>query len=115
MLQSRERKNVKVLRKHVASVNLICNIPADSSDVMEQVIKFTAKCYGQPMAKCTSEARINMQIVQIGKTEVTCVPKLASLPQTTEAFMENVKRAHLQTFLWKNALLLDLTPQTMGG
>ena len=100
-------KMLKVLRKHVASVDLIGNIQADWSDVLEQATKFTAECYGQPMAKSMSEARISMWTAQIGKPGVTRVPKLASLPPTTEAFTENVKRAHLQTFLWKNALQLD--------
>ena len=35
------------------------------------------------------------------------VPKLASLPPTTEAFGENVARAHLQGAVWKNALEPD--------
>ena len=33
---------------------------------------------------------------------------LSSLPPTTEAFTENVKRAHLQTWIWRKAL--DLNP-----
>jgi len=40
----RKGKMLKVLRKHVASVDLIGNIQADWSDVMEQATKFTAKC-----------------------------------------------------------------------
>ncbi len=48
-----------------------------------------------------------MWIAQIWKPGLTRVPKLASLPPTTEAFTENIKRAHLQTFLWNSALKLD--------
>ena len=53
-------KMLQVLRKHVAYVDLIGNIQADWSDVLEQATKFTAECYGQPMAKSMSEARISM-------------------------------------------------------
>ena len=74
------------------------------SDVMKQATKFTATCYGQPKATSMSEARVSVWTAQIRKPGMTHV---ASLPPTTEAFSENVKRAHLQTFIWKNALQLD--------
>ena len=35
---------------------------------------------------------------------VTKAPELKSLPRTKEAFKENVKRAHIQTAIWKSAL-----------
>jgi len=47
---------------------------------MRQATEFTAEC-----VDCSSRE--------------TRVPKLASLPPTTEAFAENVRRAHLQSFL----------------
>ena len=103
-------KMLKVLRKRV-SVDMIGNIQADWSKVMEQATKFTAECYGQPKATSMSEARVSVWTAQIGKPGLTRVPKLASLPPTTIAFAENVKRAHLQTFIWKNALQLD--PQSL--
>ena len=34
-------------------------------------------------------------------------PPIQSLPPSSEAFTENVKRAHLQTCIWKAAVLLD--------
>ncbi len=103
-------KMLKVLKKGV-SVDMIGDIQADWSDVMEQATKFTAACYGQPKATSMSEARVSVWTSQIGKTGMTRVPKLASLPPTTEAFSENIKRAHLQTFIWKNAL--ELHPQQL--
>ena len=78
---------------------------ADQSDVMKQVTKLIAACYEQQYANSLSEARVCALTAPIGKPGMTRVPKLASLPPTTEAFVENVKRAHLQTFIWKNALL----------
>ena len=100
-------KMLKVLRKNVVSVDMIGNIQADWSDVMAQATKFTPECYGQPMATSMSKARVSVWTAQIGKPGVTRVPKLASLPPTTEAFTKNVRRAQLQTFLWKNALQFD--------
>ena len=40
-------KMLKVLKKGV-TVNMIGNIKADWSDVMEQATRFTGACYGQP-------------------------------------------------------------------
>ena len=74
---------------------------------MEQATKFTAECYGQQNATSMSEARVRVWTAQIGKPGMTRVPKLASLLPTTIAFTENVKSAHLQSFIWKNALQLD--------
>lgn len=73
---------------------------------MEQATKLTAACYGVPKATSMLEARVSMQTALTGKPGMTCAPKLAVLPPTTEAFFEN-KRAHLQTFIWKNELQLD--------
>ena len=98
---------LKVLQKGI-SVDMIGNIHADWSDVMGQATNFTAACYGQPKATSMLEARVNVWTAQIGKPGMTRVPKLASLPPTTEAFSENVKR---QTFIWKNAL--QLHPQKL--
>ena len=33
-----------------------------------------------------------------------CAPKKAAMQQTTEALVENVKRAHLQACVWKHVL-----------
>ena len=90
------------------AVDKIGNIQADWSDVTAQATKFTAECCGQPMATSMSEAKVSVWTAQIGKPGVTRVLKLALLPPTTEVFTENVRRAHLQTFLWKNALQFDL-------
>ena len=101
---------LKVLKKRV-SVDMIGNIQADWSNAMEQATKFIVECYGQPKATSMSEARVSVWTAQIGKRGMTHVPKLASLPPTTIAFSENVRRAHLHTFIWKNALQLD--PQSL--
>ena len=42
-----------------------------------------------------------------GKKDIRQTPKLQSLPPTSESFSENVKRAHLQMWLWKTAMDSD--------
>jgi len=95
---------LKVLRKKAVSLDMIGNIQADWSDVMAQATQFTAECYGQPRAISMSKTRVGVWAAQIGKPGVTHASKLASLLPTTEAFTENIRRAHLQVFLWKSAL-----------
>ena len=92
-------KMLKVLRKKAVSLDMIGNIQADWSDVMAQATQFTAESYGQPRATSMSEARVSVWTAQTKKPGVAHVPKLALLLPTTEAFTENIRRAHLQTFL----------------
>lgn len=54
-----------------------------------------------------SEARQMSWAVKIGKGRAA-MPQLNHLPPTTEAFIENVKHAHMQACVWKQAL--HLTP-----
>jgi hypothetical protein len=41
--------------------------------------------------------------VKIAKQKLSKAPELKSLPPTTEAFEQNVQRAHIQTTIWKSA------------
>lgn len=49
-----------------------------------------------------SNARMNAWAAKTGKGPVS-TPRLCSLPPTTEAFVENVKRAHHQASMWRSA------------
>jgi len=106
MLWHWERENAEGVLNTGLPLDMIGNIEADWSDVMKRATKFTATCYGQSKATSMSEARPGVGTARIGKPVMTRAPKLSSLPLTTQAFFENVKRAHLQTFLWKNTLQL---------
>ena len=46
-------------------------------------------------------------VSRTGRKEASILPKLTSLPPTTEAFRENVNRAHFQACIWKAALQQD--------
>ena len=72
------------------------------SDVLSQGIFFICSCYGQTVVNCSnlSQARIKMW----RRKTASGSPKLSALPPTSEAGNENIKRAHLQTAVWKGAL-----------
>ena len=109
-------KMLKVLKTGL-NLDMIGNAEANWPEVLKQATKFIASCYGQSKTNSMSEARVSVWTSKTGKSGATVTPKLCSLPPTTEAFIENVKRAHLQTCIWKNALQLDppdLEPTSYG-
>ena len=76
---------------------------ADKAIVLEQATSFILVCYGKGFNGCASmsEARIELWGK---KTGIGAALKLCNLPPTTEAFTENVKRAHLQAAHWKASI-----------
>ena len=56
-----------------------------------------------------SDIRYKVWATKFGRT-ITTAPKIQSLPPSTAAFTENVKRAHLQTSIWKAAVSPDPPP-----
>ena len=78
------------------------------NDVQAQATSFMAKCHGKHVESCRSmtEARQKIWAHKTGKG-TSSAPKLCSLPPTSEAFLENVKRCHLQVCLWKSAIYPD--------
>ena len=63
-----------------------------------------------------SSIRYEIWITKFGNGAATA-PKIETLPPSREAFVENVKRAHLQTAIWKQAPSLDppnVDPQEYG-
>ena len=77
--------------------------------IIEHATQFMSACYGYSKCGSMSEARQKSWAKKTGKGS-TSIPKLCRLPPTTEAFMENVKRAHLQVCIWKAALDSDPPP-----
>ena len=88
------------------SLSLFGCLDAPLSDVVDQATKFIGACYGNRVGKETmSDIRYKIWTTKFGNT-ATSAPKIQALPPTTEAFVENVKRSHLQTGTWKAALSL---------
>ena len=50
-----------------------------------------------------SEVRKYVWVTKMAKPKVNTTPALKVLPPTTEAFEQNVRRAHIQTAIWKSA------------
>ena len=83
-------------------LHLLGDESADISKVVEQATSFMAACYGIISCSSMTECR---QLVWAQKTSKSLsAPKLCSLPPTSEAFKENLLRAHLQVVQWQAAL-----------
>ena len=103
-----KKKMLNSIKEH--PLNFLGKIEAPWPEVVKQATQFAVATYGQNTCSTLCEARIKIWKTKIGKGSCA-VPKLCSLPPTDAAFQENLKRAHLQTFIWKNALKFE--PQTL--
>ncbi|KAG0720229.1 hypothetical protein GWK47_006873 [Chionoecetes opilio] len=65
-------------------------------EVVQEATHFVARCYGCAIGENMSSTRYKVWIDKTSKRKVTSIPKLKSLPPTSEAFEQNVKRAHYQ-------------------
>ena len=77
---------------------------ASMIDVISEATQFVATCYGVNNASTMSEARLKVWTSKAGKVKAIA-PKLSTLPPTTEAFEEYIKRAHHQAMIWNAAKL----------
>jgi len=50
-----------------------------------------------------SDVRVDVWSTKVARRKVTAAPELKNLPPTTEAFEMSVRRAHIQTAIWKSA------------
>ena len=57
---------------------------------------FIAACYGSKVRGNMSEVRKDVWVTKMAKPKVSTTPALKVLPPTTEAFEQNVRRAHIQ-------------------
>ena len=62
------------------------------------------ECYGSNNKTSMPGIRFYVWHNKTGKRLLTKTPERRALPPTTEAFTENVKRAHVQTLIWKSSL-----------
>ncbi|KAG1683171.1 Glutamate receptor U1 [Nymphon striatum] len=82
------------------SLNLLGAPGHSMESVIQQATSFISACYGQTDCSTMPETRLKVWLSQTGKGSST--PKLCTLPPTTEAFKENVKRAHYQALVWRS-------------
>ena len=84
--------------------------------VIQQATSFISASYGQTICSAMSETRLKVWLSKTGKGSST--PKLCTLPPTTEAFKENVKRAHHRLCYgshWKRRIHPSWTRRNMVG
>ena len=81
-------------------------LSADTGDTIEEATAFMAACYSVKslVTLNMSEVRGEVWVHRTNRTNVTKASELKSIPPSIEAFEENVKRAHIQTAIWKSAL-----------
>ena len=91
---------VKVLKAGY-DLSAMGNMDAPFHRVIEQATAFISACCGIQNSSDMSHTRLLAWGKKNGKGH-TSAPKLAALPPTKEAFLENVKRAHFQSALWRN-------------
>ena len=106
-------KMLKAVKSKKYSLNLLGEVNTDMEDVINQATAFMCICYSMSNTASMTEAMINVwtarirRKARIGRKAASKVPKLCSLPPTTEAFRLNVRRAHFQCAIWRRALIQE--------
>ena len=95
---------VKVLGKGY-TLRKMGDTEADIYSVISEATRYVCPCYG--FDGNLSEARYKLWVSKTGNRTVTRVPELKALPPISDAYEENVKRAHIQVCIWKHALNAD--------
>lgn len=86
-------------------MSLLGNPDAEMEAVISQATKFMSACYGITQVNSMTGARAKAWISRTGRKPASKMPKLCSMPSTSEAFKENVKTAHLQCAICRRVLL----------
>ena len=98
---------VNILRTKSVLLSSIGDKTSQFEDVLKEATNFIAACYKMPTdGSDMSSVRGKVWASRVRKAP-SCTPKLHSLPPTSEAFCENVKRVHLLTCTWKHAVDTD--------
>ena len=96
--------------KEGCDLSAIGNVDAPLQQVIDQTTRFISACYGMKDSTDMSHTRLLLWGKINGKGHSL------SLPPTREAFIENVKRAHFQTVLWRTTNIdpRQLKPEEFG-
>ena len=73
-------------------------------EVVAEATAFIVACCGSKKRNSVPDVRKDVCATKMGKPKVTTTPNLKVLPPATEAFEQNVRRAHIQTAIWKSAV-----------
>ena len=101
--------------KEGCDLSAIGNVDAPLQQVIDQATRFISACYDKKDSTDMSHTRLLVWVKTNGKGHSSS-PNLASLPPTREAFIENVKRAHFETVLWRTINIdpRQLKPEEFG-
>ncbi|KAG0693094.1 hypothetical protein GWK47_027653 [Chionoecetes opilio] len=79
---------------------------AQHETIIREATQFIAACYGEKVRPndSMSDIRYRNWISSMVRKSAASVHQLKTLPPTSGAFVENVKRAHFQACIWKSAL-----------
>ena len=97
-------KMLKTVKAEQCSLSLLGDVNANMKDIIKQATAFMCNCYNVSNVTTMTEARIKVWTARTGRKQASKVPKLCSLPPTSEVFEQNVKRAHFQCAIWRKAL-----------
>ena len=103
MKNARSKLFIKKTLRAAFSLSCLGDIHASLHDVTKQATEFDGACYSHKHHTSMSEARKMSWAAKLDKGS-TSTSHLNNLPPTTEAYIENVKRAHIQACVWKHAL-----------
>ena len=95
-------KILKTPKMHKYCLNLLREQSTDFEEVLQQSTAFIS-AYGIHDASSMTASRIKVWMMKSCRRVATGMPKLCSLPPTN-AFQENVKRAHYLYCTWKMVL-----------
>ena len=98
---------IKILRSG-HSLQSLGEVHVSMEDIMTRATEFMAACYGSTKRNSMSEVRVDIWSTKMVRRKITAAPELKSLPPTTEAFEINVRRARIQTAIWKSACEAEL-------
>jgi len=92
-------------------LNRLGFLHAELPDVTKEATRFYAACYGLKDTDDMSTIRYGVWSSKMANTKLSAAPDLKSLPPTSDAFQEHVKRAHYQAAIWRASL--DPNPPTI--
>ena len=101
-------KVLKLLEQGYA-LPAVGDVNADMEDVILQATSFVSACYGIKNSVDMTQTRLLVWGKKTGRGKITA-SHLCELPPTTEAFIQNIKRAHYQAIIWRN---IDIDPRNL--
>ena len=90
-----------------SSLVYLGNLNAPITEIVAEATKFFGFCYSILEGENMSEKRYHAWLRKTSSGKLSSAPKLSSLPPTTEAFTQNVLRAHCQCAIWLSTLSPD--------